>query len=333
MEPIEPEHINENESTENNDFQTKPSILPKPVLVQDEKNWMRKSLISLAIYGILFLFIFKTEPIYIAAVLVVLIIHEFGHFFAMKAFNYSDVKMFIIPLLGAYVTGKKSIISQRQMSIIVLAGPVPGIIIGLALLIFTDFNPNDRLEMLGKIFLGLNFFNLLPFMPLDGGRLLETLFINHNHLLRVVFSSISILVLLLLAILFESLFFLIIPISMVFDLIMEIKNQKIRNYLVQENINYISEYNDLPDKDYWTIRDCILLSFSKRYRGIQAGVHQYSVIEGGLIQHIVAVLKTPIIRDLKITGTLITFLIFCFFLFLPILYYIPKIVTALLTAQ
>lgn len=333
MEPIEPEHINENESTENKEFQAPPGILPKPVLVQDEKNWMRKSLISLAIYGILFLFIFKTEPIYIAAVLVVLIIHEFGHFFAMKAFNYSDVKMFIIPLLGAYVTGKKSIISQRQMSIIILAGPVPGIIIGLAMLLYTDFHPNDRIEMLGKIFLGLNFFNLLPFMPLDGGRILETLFINHNHALRVIFTSISILVLLLLAILFESLFFLIIPISMVFDLIMEIKNQKIRNYLVQENINYVTEYNDLPDKDYWTIRDCILLSFSKRYRGIQAGVHQYSVIEGGLIQHIVAVLKTPIIKDLKIAGTLITFLIFCFFLLLPILYYIPKIVAAFFTVQ
>lgn len=333
MEPIEPEHINENESTENNDFQAPPSILPKPVLVQDEKNWMRKSLVSLAIYGVLFLFIFKTEPIYIAAVLVVLIIHEFGHFFAMKAFNYSDVKMFIIPLLGAYVTGKKSIISQRQMSIIILAGPVPGIIIGLSMLLYTDFHPNDRIEMLGKIFLGLNFFNLLPFMPLDGGRILETLFINHNHALRVVFTSISILVLLLLAILFESLFFLIIPISMVFDLIMEIKNQKIRNYLVQENINYVTEYNDLPDNDYWTIRDCILLSFSKRYRGVQAGVHQYSVIEGGLIQHIVAVLKTPIIKDLKISGTLITFLIFCFFLLLPILYYIPKIVAAFFTVQ
>ena len=71
---------------------------------------------------------------------------------------------------------------------------------------------------------------------------------------------------------------------MVFDLIMEIKNQKIREYLEQENINYTTDYNDLADKDYWTIRDCILLSFNKRYAGIQAGVRQYSVLEGGIIQ-------------------------------------------------
>ena len=333
MEPIKPENINENESTENSNFQSQPTILPKPVLIQDEKNWVRKSLVSLAIYGFLFLFIFKTEPIYIAAVLLVLLIHEFGHFFAMKAFNYNNVKLFVLPLLGAYVTGKKSVISQRQMVVVVLAGPVPGIIVGLALLMYTDSYPNERLDMLGKIFLGLNFFNLLPFMPLDGGRLLETLFINHNHALRVVFTSISILVLLLFAVLFKSLFFLIIPISMIFDLIMEIKNQKIRDYLVQEKINYITDYSQLPDKDYWTIRDGILLSFSKRYKGIQAGVHQYSVIEGGIIQHVVAVLKTPIIKDLKIVGTLIAFLIFCFFLLLPIIYYIPKIIIALQAAQ
>ena len=326
MEPLEPENNIEQESNESENFQSQPTILPKPVLMQDEKNWVRKSLISLAIYGFLFLFIFKTEPIYIAAVLLALLVHEFGHFFAMKAFNYNNVKMFILPLLGAYVTGKKTIISQRQMTVVILAGPIPGIIIGLCLLVYTDSYPNERLQMLGNIFLGLNFFNLLPFVPLDGGRLLETLFINHNHILKVVFTIISILVLLLFAYKFQSLFFLIIPISMIFDLIMEIKNQKIREYLIQEKINYITNYDELPDKDYWTIRDCILLSFNKRYKGVQAGVHQYSFIEGGLIQHIVAVIKTPIIKDLKIAGTLITFLIFCFFLLLPIIYYIPKII-------
>jgi stage IV sporulation protein FB len=330
VEPLEPEHTNENEPTENSDFQSSPSVLPKPILMQNEQNWVRKSLVSLAIYGFLFLFIFKTEPIYIAAVLLVLLIHEFGHFFAMKAFNYTNVKLFVLPLLGAYVTGKKTIISQRQMAVVVLAGPVPGIIFGMGLLLFTDHYPNERLDMLGKIFLGLNFFNLLPFMPLDGGRLLETLFINHNHVLRVVFTSISILVLLLLALLLKSPFFLIIPVSMVFDLIMEVKNQKIRTYLIQEKIDYITDYSHLSDRDYWTIRDCIILSFNKRYKGLQAGVHQYSVIEGGLIQHVVAVLKTPIIKDLKIVGTLITFLIFIFFLLLPIVYYIPKIMAAIL---
>ena len=308
MENLEPNNINETVTNEDQIH-----ILPKPILEENKRNWVRKSLISLAIYGVLFLLIFKIEPVYIAALLVVLLIHEFGHFFAMKAFNYTNVKLFVLPMLGAYVTGKKTLISQRQMSIVILAGPIPGIIIGTCLLISTQYYPNEKIHMLGNIFLFLNLFNLLPFVPLDGGRLLETLFINHNHVLRVVFTIISIIALAILAVITESLFFVIIPVSMIFDLIMEIKNQKIRNYLDQEHINYTINYKELPDKDYWTIRDCILLSFSKRYAAIEPGVQSYSLLEGGIIQHISTVLKTPFIKDLKLLekiGIVITYLLF-----------------------
>ncbi len=321
MEPIEPEHINNSEPQENVNFEERPSILPKPILIHDKKNWVRKSLISLAIYGFLFYFVFGGNFAYIAAVLVVLLIHEFGHFFAMKAFNYSNVKLFVLPLLGAYVTGQKSVISQRQMSIIILAGPIPGMIIGFCLLMYTVLFPSERLHMLGNIFFFLNLFNLLPFIPLDGGRLLETLFAKHNHTIRVVFTIISIAAMALLAIAAHSVIFLIIPVSMIFDLIMEIKNQKIREYLDQEQINYTTDYADLPDSSYWTIRDCILLSFNKRYAGIQAGVHQYSALEGGIIQHVVAILKTPFIKDVQVLEKIgIIFIYIIFLIVLPLIY-------------
>lgn len=325
MEPIEPEYTNP-ETSSNSSHDGGISTLPKPILMQDKKNWVRKSLISLLIYAVFFYLIFDQDLIYIAAVLVVLLIHEFGHFFAMKLFNYTNVKLFVLPLLGAYVTGKKSTISQRQMSLVILAGPVPGIIIGFCLLMSTFYYPNERFEMLGNIFLFLNLFNLLPFMPLDGGRLLETLFINHNHTIRVIFTIISIAILAILAIVTKSLIFLIIPVSMAFDLIMEIKNQKIREYLSQENINYTTDYTDLPDKDYWTIRDCVLLSFHKRYTGVEAGVQKYSVLEGGIIQHVIAILKTPFIKDINVFGKIVIMLAYILFLVvLPSCYFLMKI--------
>ncbi len=325
MENTEPENSNKIESTEQSNHEYQAQVLPKPILEQDKKNWVRKSIISLAIYAFFFYLIFDKDLIYIAAVLVVLMIHEMGHFFAMKAFNYTNVKLFVLPMLGAYVTGKKSIISQRQMSIVILAGPLPGIIIGFCLIMSTIFYPNERLQMLGNIFFVLNLFNLLPFMPLDGGRLLETLFINHNHSIRVVFTILSIIVLAGLAIITKSIIFLIIPVSMVFDLIMEIKNQKIRDYLEQEKINYTSDYPDLPDKDYWTIRDCILLSFNKRYASIEAGVQKYSVLEGGIIQHVIAVLKTPFIKDVKTLEKIaIVFTYILFLVVLPTIYALIK---------
>ena len=325
MENTEPENINENELAEQSNHEYKAHVIPKPILEQDKKNWFRKSIISLAIYAFFFYLIFDRDLIYIAAVLVVLMIHEMGHFFAMKAFNYTNVKLFVLPMLGAYVTGKKSIISQRQMSIVILAGPLPGIIIGFCLLMSTIFYPNERLQMLGNIFFVLNLFNLLPFIPLDGGRLLETLFINHNHTIRVIFTILSIIVLAGLAIITKSIIFLIIPVSMVFDLIMEIKNQKIRDYLTQEKINYTSDYADLPDKDYWTIRDCILLSFNKRYAGIEAGVQKYSLLEGGIIQHVITVLKSPFIKDVKTLEKIaIVFTYILFLVVLPTIYALIK---------
>ncbi|NTV04424.1 LptF/LptG family permease, partial [bacterium] len=46
------------------------------------------------------------DPISGVAVLVgVLLVHELGHFAAMKLFKYSDVQIFFIPMLGAAVTG------------------------------------------------------------------------------------------------------------------------------------------------------------------------------------------------------------------------------------
>ena len=325
MENTEPENINENELAEQSNHEYKAHVIPKPILEQDKKNWFRKSIISLAIYAFFFYLIFDRDLIYIAAVLVVLMIHEMGHFFAMKAFNYTNVKLFVLPMLGAYVTGKKSIISQRQMSIVILAGPLPGIIIGFCLIMSTIFYPNERLQMLGNIFFVLNLFNLLPFMPLDGGRLLETLFINHNHTIRVVFTILSIIVLAGLAIITKSIIFLIIPVSMVFDLIMEIKNQKIRDYLAQEKINYTTDYADLPNKDYWTIRDCILLSFNKRYAAIEAGVQKYSLLEGGIIQHVIAVLKSPFIKDVKTLEKIaIVFTYILFLVVLPTIYALIK---------
>ncbi len=301
--------------------QTINNVLPKPILEEDKKNWMRKSLISLIIYAVLFYGIFDSSISYMAALLVVLLIHELGHFFAMKLFNYNNVKLFFIPLLGAYVSGKKLIISQRQMSIVILAGPVPGIIIGFCLFMVNFIYPSEPLMMLANIFLFLNLFNLLPFMPLDGGRLIEVLFLKQNHSIRIVFTLISIFGLATFSIYNKSILFLIIPISMVFELIMEIKNQKIRNYLEAENINYNVNYIDLPDTDYWTIRDCVLLSFSKRYSGVQPGVHNYSMIEAGIINHISSILKTPFLRDVKWLEKSAIILTYIFFMIvIPIIY-------------
>jgi len=296
---------------------------PKPVVAEEQRNNISRSLLSLLIYAVLFYFLFDRNIAYIAALLVVLLIHEFGHFIAMKLYNYQNVKMFIVPLLGAFVSGKKQSVSQKQMSIIVLAGPLPGIIIGSILYMLDKSNPNETIKMLANVFIFINIFNLLPVYPLDGGRLLENLFIKNNHGIRLVFTIISILFLVTIITLSGNIIMVIIPAIMVFELINEVKNQKIRDYLDGERIQYHVEYNNLPDKNYWLIRDCILFSFQKKYGGVQPGQHQYSAIEPMLMQHVMKVLRPEFKSDLSVFQIVLFLLIYVFFMIgLPITLFI-----------
>jgi len=292
---------------------------PKPVMVEQKKNTVTRSLISLLVYALLFYFLFERNLAYIAAILIVIIIHESGHFLFMKLFNYSNVKIFIVPLLGAFTNGKKQKVSQLQLSIIILAGPVPGIIIGSLIYYFNLNLQNDTLKMLANSFLIINLLNCLPFYPLDGGRLIETLFFKQNHVLRLVFGIISIVALSFLF--FYSPIMLIVPVLIGFELYNESKHQKIRDYLTYEKINYHIDYNNLPDKDYWFIRDCLLFSFPKKYPGINPGNYEYSFAESLLVQHTNAVLQINLINDLNIFKRVIVLLLYITVFFLPFIFF------------
>jgi stage IV sporulation protein FB len=293
---------------------------PKPKVLEKKQNAITRSLISLFIYALLFYLFFEQNLAYVAAILVVLIIHEMGHFLAMRRFGYSNVKIFIVPLLGAFTTGKKQEVSQWQLSVIILAGPVPGIIIGTLLYYFNLEWQSENVKTLAYSFLIINLLNCLPFHPLDGGRLIETLFFRDNYLIHLVFGILSIMGLLLFFLFAQSFVLLIIPFLIGLELYNESKHQKIREYLKQERINYRTDYESLPDKDYWLIRDCLIFSFPKKYAALAPGRYEYSILEGLIIQHITAVLQTSLIADLKGFKRIIVLLFYLFIFIGPVVY-------------
>jgi stage IV sporulation protein FB len=295
---------------------------PKPVLVENKSNALTRSLISLFIYALLFYFLFERNLAYIAAILVVIIVHEAGHFLFMKLFSYSNVKIFIVPLLGAFTSGQKQNVSQLHLSLIILAGPVPGILIGSAIYLVNMNLQDETLKMLATSFLYINLLNCLPFYPLDGGRLIETLFFKQNHVIRLVFGIISIMALSLLFL--YSPIMLIVPVLIGLELYNESKHQKIRDYLKHEKINYHTDYNSLPDKDYWLIRDCLIFSFPKKYAGLTPGHHNYSVAEPLLLQHINSVLQVNIIKDLSPFKKLVLLLFYILIFVGPLLFLVTQ---------
>jgi len=295
---------------------------PKPVIEERTEQNIVRSLLSLLLYGVMFYFIFDQNIAYIAAILVVLLIHESGHFLFMKIFKYNNVRIFIVPLLGAFTSGVKQKVSQLQMSLIILGGPVPGIIIGCVLLYLNQGLDNENLQMLANTFLIINLLNLLPMHPLDGGRMIETLFFKENFVIRTVFGIISIIGLTAIAIWQGNLILLIIPFMIGLELFNESKFNKIRSYLASEKIQYKVDYNDLSNKEYWLIRDCLILSFPKKYGMLSAGKYEYTVFEPSLIQHVKAVLQNNLVNDLPGFKKILMLLIYLIVIFAPIFFII-----------
>jgi Zn-dependent protease len=99
----------------------------------------------------------------------ILLFHELGHFLAMKGFGYRNVRMFFIPFLGAAVTGQNYNLPGWKKVVVSLAGPVPGVILGILLGSVGLALTQPVLVKLGLFALLINGMNLLPVLPMDGG--------------------------------------------------------------------------------------------------------------------------------------------------------------------
>jgi len=125
----------------------------------------------------------------LACLVTVLLIHEAGHFAGMKLFGYRDVRMFFLPFFGAAVSGRSHNVPGWQAAVVLLLGPLPGIAIGAVLGVLALVLKMDSLQSMALLFTALNGFNLLPFVPMDGGRLLQLVLFGRQRHLEALFQA------------------------------------------------------------------------------------------------------------------------------------------------
>ena len=225
--------------------------------VKIESNWGLTAF-SLVLFVGVFLLLFKDEINFVLFLILVLFIHEMGHFTFMKLFNYENVRMLFIPLMGAFVQGSKEKYSQTQSFIVVAAGPFPGICIGIITLFLSSFYQLNWLLELSFLFLFLNIINLIPIDPLDGGQLFKLLVHKKRDIFLIIFAFISSLILILVGFLIWS------WVTMIFGFFMGIRvrgmqrNYQIRKLLDEQDVNYISTYDDLSNRDYAMMKEIIV---------------------------------------------------------------------------
>ena len=160
-----------------------------------------------------------------------LFLHEGGHWLAMKIFGYRNLRMFFIPLFGAAVTGQNWNVPGWKKAIVSLAGPVPGILLGVALTLVGLITHREWLNHAAVLLLIINGFNLLPVLPLDGGHVLHAILFCRNRWLDLAFRVLAIAGLLLLAVTGMGRFFMYLGILMAVGLPVAIKIGKVADAL------------------------------------------------------------------------------------------------------
>ena len=261
--------------------------------VKVESNWGLTAF-SIVLFVGVFLLVFNDQLQFVLFLILVLFIHEMGHYAFMKLYKYENVRMLFIPLMGAFVQGTKDKYSQKQSFIVVSAGPFPGLYLGVVLLIFSSIYKFDWLVELSFLFLFLNLINLLPIDPLDGGQLFKLMVNRKRDLFLLVFALLSSLTLIGFGFLINS------WMMIGFGFVMAIKIRSIqRNYIIRKkldqlNVDYISTYEELPNRSYALIRDVVIEETPtlKKYLEISEESN-----EDVLASHVNSVLIAPIIYD------------------------------------
>jgi Zn-dependent protease len=121
----------------------------------------------------------------------ILFFHELGHYLAMRVFRYRNVRMFFIPFLGAAVIGQNFSAPGWKKVIVALMGPLPGILLGGVLGFGGLWWHKPLWVEVAVLTLVLNALQLLPVMPLDGGRVVHTLFFSRHWMLDVGFRALA----------------------------------------------------------------------------------------------------------------------------------------------
>jgi len=304
------------------------SEIPKPELEEPKSKpnvWL-KSLGSLAFFLVVGYFFFRrgtTTPQAALALVVVLtavvIIHEMGHFIAMKIYKYQDLGMFFIPLLGAYVSGKKQEVSQKQSAIILLAGPIPGIFLGIILHVLSIQLESDLLEKIAWIFIFLNVLNLLPVYPLDGGQLLHRMFLDNYNILGKIFVVLSVALMSWVAISSGFIFLLFFPFMMITRMFGDIHHERIEKKIEAEGIDLMKSYEQLTAEEYWKIRNAVIKHYPQ-FKDVQPSPpYEISPKEEQIINTIQGLLQRSIIQDLSLGGKFIILVIWIGFFLAPFL--------------
>jgi Zn-dependent protease len=126
-------------------------------------------LVSIVAYQLIFGWLFSVGFV------LLLLLHELGHVFQLRREGVKASAPMFIPFLGAVISAKSMGDDAAAEARVGLAGPILGSIATLVPLAIWLATGSHFWQALAFIGFFLNLFNLLPILPLDGGRAMAAL--------------------------------------------------------------------------------------------------------------------------------------------------------------
>jgi len=122
-------------------------------------------LVSLGAYALIF------GWRYAAGFIGLIFAHEMGHFIAAREKNLAVGAPTFIPFVGAWIELKKQPMNVEVEAYVAAAGPFIGTVAATAVYFWGREQQSELLLAIAYSGFFLNFFNLIPIPPLDGGRI------------------------------------------------------------------------------------------------------------------------------------------------------------------
>lgn len=189
--------------------------------------------------------------------LIIIITHEFGHYFMSRVFKWNIDKVYIYPFGGLIKYNEKIDKPFIQEFLITIMGPLNQIITYLIIVLLFKYNiiNNYFYNIIKNYHYSILLFNLIPIIPLDGSKLLN-IFLNKifNFRLSYVLLNIISIVILIFLIFNSNTSLLLVILFLIYKIYINLKNKSIifnrfilEKYLYDDynKINYINHIKDM----------------------------------------------------------------------------------------
>lgn len=216
---------------------------------------------------------------YMYLLLLIIIIHEFGHATFAKIINFKFDKIIIYPFGGITKYNEDLNVNTNKELFVLIGGIYFQLLFLLFISIFYKYNiiTNHVYSLFKNINVLLISFNFMPVLPLDGGRFLNIILdkIFSYKLSNIISIIISFIILIIFILFNRTLFALILTLFLIKCLIIEIYNLKykynkfiLERYLNNYNFNkikIIKNINNLKRDNYHIINNILEKRYLHKY--------------------------------------------------------------------